>query len=127
MPDLLFHTIEKLNFYAIETSPNRYQAHEFVEGLDDIGRRDFFVAARVLATTTAAGRPPAGRSQRISGSSAALHELRITPRGRRGAHARLLYIRDGHAVRCVRGLLKRERLHRRDIALAERALARLSC
>jgi hypothetical protein len=119
MADRLLRTIEQFSFYAIETAPGLFPAHEFVESLDDIGKRDFLVAARILATTIATGRPPAGRSERIRSSSTGLYELRITPRGRRGPHARLLYIRDGNAIRCARGVLKRERLARRDIQLAD--------
>ncbi len=119
MADRLLQTIEQLSFYAIETAPGLFPAHEFIESLDDVGKRDFLVAARILATTIATGRPPAGRSERIRGSSTGLYELRVTPRGRRGPHARLLYVRDGNAIRCARGVLKRERLARRDIQLAD--------
>jgi hypothetical protein len=119
MPDRLLLTIEQLTFYAIETAPGQFPAHEFIENLDDVGKLHLRVAARILATTLATGRPPAGRSERVRGSTTGLYELRLTPPGRRGAHARLLYIREGNAIRCVRGVLKRERLRRRDIQLAD--------
>jgi hypothetical protein len=122
MPDRLLLTIEQLTFYAIETGPRQFPAHEFIEALDDAGKLDLLVAARVLATTLGAGRPPAGRSERVRGSATGLYELRLTPPGRRRAHARLLHVREGNAIRCVRGVLKRERLHRRDIQLADHAI-----
>jgi hypothetical protein len=119
MSDRPLLTIEQLAFYAIETKPGQFPAHEFVESLDDVGKRDLRIAGRVLATTLATGRPPAGRSERVRGSTTGLYELRVTPPGRRGPHARLLYLREGNAIRCVRGVLKRESLRRRDIQLAD--------
>jgi len=120
MSDRLIHTVEQLTFLAIEARSERFPAHAFIESLDPAGKRDFRVAAQILATTLATGRPPAGRSERLATSKLGLWELRITPRGRRGAHARLLYVRDGSAIRCALGVLKRERLSRKDIELAER-------
>jgi hypothetical protein len=120
MPDLLICTVEKLKFLAIEAAAGKFPAFTFVEGLDEIGQRDFRVAARIISTTVVSGRPPAGRSERVAGSKLGLFELRITPPGRRGPHARLLYMRDAHSIRCAHGVLKRERLARRDIELAER-------
>lgn len=111
--------IDQLTFRAIESKSNVFPAGEFLEDLDAIGRRDFMVAARVLATSLACGRPAAGRSERIAGSSVGLFELRITPPGRRGPHARLLYVRERNTIWCARGVLKRERLRRADIEIAE--------
>jgi hypothetical protein len=120
VPDRLIHTIEQLAFFAIETGSKHFPAQAFIESLDDIGRRDFRVAARILATSVASGRPPAGRSERVAGSRVGLYELRITPPGRRGPHARLLYVRERNAILCALGVLKRERLSRTDIETAER-------
>ncbi len=122
MPDHPLFQVEQLTFQAIESTSGRHQTWAFVESLDEVQARDLAVAARVLATSLAAGRPPSGRAERIVGSKAGLYELRITPRGRRGAHARMLYIREGMAIRCVLGVLKRERLTRKDIQRAERIL-----
>jgi hypothetical protein len=124
MSDCLIHRTEHLTFNAIETSPGRFQAKQFIESLDDIGLRHFRVATAVLDTSTAIGRPPAGRANRVAGSAPGLFELRITPLGRRGPHARLLYIRERDTIWIARGLTKRERLARADIQLAEKAVAR---
>lgn len=99
----IFHTTEQLAFASIEHPPGTFQAADFVLGLSTTGRRDFVVAARILATTLASGRPPAGRAQRVAGSSEGLFELRITPPGRKGPHARLLYVREGNTIVCARG------------------------
>jgi hypothetical protein len=115
------HTaVEQLSFTAIATTTGQFPALEFLQGLDERGKRDFTVAARVLATTLASGRPPSGRSERLAGSRCGLYELRITPRGRAGPHARLLFTRKQNTIRCATGILKRESLRRRDIELAER-------
>jgi hypothetical protein len=120
--DRFLFKIEHRSFYAIETLPGVFPAEEFIERLDDVGKRHLRVAARTLATTLAAGRPPAGRSERIRGSTTGLFELRITPRARRGPHARLLYVREGNAIRCAGGVVKRERITRRDIKLADNSV-----
>lgn len=124
MADRLIHTVEQLTLTAIETPNGLFPAHTFIESLDQIGKRDLGVAVRILATTLATGRPPAGRSERVAGSCAGLYELRVTPQGRRGPHARLLYIREGNTIRCALGVLKRERLGRRDIEHAERIVSK---
>lgn len=124
MPDRLIHNVEQLNFYAIETASGSFPALEFLSSLDATQRVRFEVAARVLATSLAAGRPPAGRAERVASSSCGLFELRITPRGSRGAHLRLLYVRDGNSIRCALGVVKREKLKRRDIERAEEIVRR---
>jgi hypothetical protein len=118
------HSTGQLTFLAIETGAGRFPAKRFLESLREDGWRDFCVAARVLATSLAIGRPPSGRARRVAGSRTGLFELRITPCGRRGPHARMLYIPDQNTIWCVRGLLKRERLPRRDIELADRTVRR---
>jgi hypothetical protein len=122
MPDRFLFNVEQLNFYAIETTAGTFPSHKFIQSLDDVAKRDLLVAAQILASTIAIGRPPAGRSERVRGSNESLYELRITPRGRHGVHARLLYVRVGNDIRCVRGSLKRERLSHDDIKLADRDL-----
>lgn len=122
MKDDLIHICEQLTFRAIETAPDNYPARAFIDNLDATGLRDFHVAARLLATSLASGRPPAGRAERIAGTRCGLFELRITPPGRRGPQARLLYVQERSTIWCVRGVVKRERLHRTDIELAERTV-----
>jgi hypothetical protein len=118
------HTTGQLTFLAIETAPGRFPAKRFLQSLGEDGWRDFCVAARVLATSLAIGRPPSGRARRIASSRTGLFELRITPCGRRGPHARMLYVCEHSTIWCVRGLVKRERLSRHQIDLAERAVRR---
>lgn len=122
MTSRIFHTSEHLSFISIEHPAGTFAAQAFIQSLPVTGLRDFVVAARILATSLRSGRPPAGRSERIAGSRAGLYELRITPPGRKGPHARLLYFREGNTIVCARGVLKRERLSRREIQLAERAV-----
>ena len=122
MSDRLIYETEDLFFYAIETTNGRYPSDEFIQGLTPENFRAFHVAARILTTSISIGRPPSGRSERVRGSGMGLYELRITPRGHRGAQARLLFIREGNSIRCATGLLKRERLSRQDIRLAERII-----
>ncbi|HEY3759100.1 MAG TPA: hypothetical protein VGL37_05025 [Solirubrobacteraceae bacterium] len=117
--DNLIYICEQLTFRAIETTPDHFPAKAFINDLDDTGMRDFHVAARVLATSLGSGRPPSGRAERVAGTRCGLFELRITPPGRRGPHTRLLYVRKRSTIWCVRGLVKRERLHRTDIKLAD--------
>jgi hypothetical protein len=124
MPDRLICSVEQLNFYAIETASGAFPALEFISALDPPQRLHFDVAARVLATSLAAGRPPAGRASRVAGTSCGLFELRITPAGSRGGHLRLLYVREGDSIRCALGVLKREKLKRRDIQRAEEIVRR---
>lgn len=124
MSEDLIHHLSPLAFRAVPTSPNNYPAKRFVLGLDPVARRDFLVAAQVLATSCSSGRPPSGRASRVAGSRQKLFELRITPPGRRGPHHRLLYIRDQNTIWVVRGLTKRERLSRNDIDLADHAVRR---
>jgi len=101
--------------------PITRQFKELHAEFDERERRDFEVAATILDTSLATGRPPGGRSERVKGTRAGLFELRITPPGRRGPHTRALYICEGRAVLMVRGLRKVERgIPRRDIRLADR-------
>jgi len=98
------------------------QAEEYVASLDASERRDLRVAATILDTSLAIGRPPGGRSERVAGCPAGLWELRVTPPGRRGPHTRLLYVREGPELLVVRGVRKAQRgIPRREIELAERA------
>jgi hypothetical protein len=117
-------SIEQLTFRAIPSRAGKYPAKKYIQDLDQIAARDFRVAARVLATTLAIGRPPSGRSCRVVGSNANLWELRVTPRGRTGPHHRLLFIRERHTIYVARGLTKRERLTRHEIDLADDAVRR---
>jgi hypothetical protein len=121
-PDFILE-IDSIAFRAIEHPPRRFQARDFNDALGPKQMRHFLVAARVLATTLGSGRPPAWRVSRVRGSKLGLYELRITPLGTAGAHARLLYVCEAPTIWCARGLLKRERLQRKDIELAERAIS----
>src|SRR5689334_16184034 len=106
MPLVLLE-VEQLTFIALETSPGKHQVKEFLDSLDDVGHRDWRSSTRVLATSLATGRSTAGRAERVAGSSEKLFELRVTPRGRRGPQARILYVREANTILCARGLLKR--------------------
>lgn len=97
------------------------QATEFLANLSEREHRDLRVAATILDTSLATGRPPGGRSERVRGSAAGLWELRITPPGRRGPHTRALYVCEGRELLIVRGMRKAQRgIPRREIELAER-------
>lgn len=97
------------------------QFREFHAELDERERRDFAVAATILDTSLAIGRPPGGRSERVKRSRAGLFELRVTPPGRHGPHTRALYVCEGRAVLMVRGLHKaRQGIPRREIEIADR-------
>jgi hypothetical protein len=99
------------------------QANEFLRGLSRDDWRDFVVAATILETSIRAGRPPAGRSEKIEGSKVSLFELRITPPGRRGPQLRLLYIRRRRHILCARGVVKRTgAISRREVTLCEAAV-----
>jgi hypothetical protein len=122
MSDDFICCIEQLTFRAIASTSDYFPSKVFIEALDERGRRDFCTAARVLATSLASGRPPAGRSERVRGSGCGLFELRITPCGRCGPHVRLLYVREQNTIWCIRGVVKRERLRRSEIEAAEQAV-----
>jgi hypothetical protein len=122
MPNDLICSIEQLTFRAIPNRAGKYPAKKFIQDLDHVATRDFRVAARILATSLATGRPPSGRSCRVAGSREHLWELRITPPGRTGPHQRLLFIRERDTIYVARGLTKRERLTRHEIDLADNAV-----
>lgn len=102
--------------------PITKQAKQFLCGLGEAEWTQFTVAAQILVTTLETGRPPAGRSERVRDSISGLFELKLNP-GAPGPQRRLLCVREGRRILCVRGLAKRQRrLPRREIELAERAL-----
>jgi hypothetical protein len=106
---------------CISIHPITQQFRKFHAEFDERELRDFMVAATILDTSRATGRPPGGRSERVRGSRAGLFELRITPQGRRGPHTRALYVCEKRDVLMVRGLRKAERgIPQREIELADR-------
>jgi putative component of toxin-antitoxin plasmid stabilization module len=95
------------------------QASEFIEALTEREWLAFVRRTHILDLSLATGRPPAGISERVEGSSEGLWELRVT-RGR-GPQIRFLYIRAGDEILIVRCLRKREpALKHREIQLADR-------
>jgi hypothetical protein len=121
--DLIFQ-IDQLTFRSVPASDTSHPAKDFISALDEPAYRDLLVAAHILASSCASGRPPSNRAERVSGSRRGLFELRITPPGRKGPHHRLLYVRERNTIWVLRGLTKRESLSRNEIEAAERLLAR---
>lgn len=106
---------------CISIHPITRQCQKLYAEFDERELRDFMVAATILDTSLATGRPPGGRSERVKCSRAGLFELRITTPGRRGPHTRALYVPNGRAMLMVRGLRKAERgIPRREVDLADR-------
>jgi phage-related protein len=109
---------EYLYFQAISK-----QVLEWLEEATDRERANLAVAATILENSIRTGRPPAGRSERVEGSSTGLYELRVTPPGHRGVQVRILYVREGRTILCARAVSKRQRkISRREIELAERTI-----
>jgi hypothetical protein len=101
------------------------QSESFCAEFSERERRDFEVAATILDTSIAIGRPPGGRAERLVGSRTGLWELRVTPPGRRGPHTRCLYICEGRALLLARGMRKAQSgIPRREIELADLAVLR---
>lgn len=123
MDDDLILRSEWLTFRALETTDGDFQAKQFLEELRDRDWRKFLGAARTVETALR-NRRRTGRLERVEGSKVGLLELKITAPGSPGPQLRILRIQKGRTIWLARGLVKRERLRRRDIELAEAAVRR---
>jgi hypothetical protein len=100
------------------------QAEKFVDRLSDHDWARFASACKLMAIALKSGQNPAGRVQRVSGSSSGLFEIKITPPGAKGPALRMLCVVQGSEVLCVRGVDKRQgQLPAREIKLADKAVA----
>ncbi len=100
------------------------QAHEFVDGLTRDQLRDFTTCAQTVDRSLQIKRP-SPRIEKLAVARESLFELRVTPRGRKGPHVRLLYVAEGRHFFVVRGVCKHQRrLGKRDIELADREATR---
>jgi hypothetical protein len=95
-------------------------AVEWWESLDKRGKGQFLSAARVVENTLRAGRPPAGRLDKVAGSKLGLLEFRVTRRGARPPHLRVLVLRRGQTLWAANGFTKQKnRLERVDVEFGE--------
>lgn len=122
--DNLIITVGDLTFRALETSDGAYPAKRFLEDLPERDWRKFLSAARLVAQALEPGSGLSGRLERVQGSRVGLLELKVTAPGSPGPQLRILCIRKGRTIWCTRGLVKRERLPRREVELAEAAARR---
>jgi len=101
---------------CIDINTHTDQSRRFFATLTRREEKDFLIAATILDRTVRIGRSPGGRSERIEGSEEGIWELRVTPPGRRGPHARALYACDGRDILVLRGLREGRARHssRRD-------------
>lgn len=91
------------------------------EGLAPQGKAKFLAAAKVVETTLRAGRPPAGRLEKVRASRLGLLELRVTPKGGSPPHLRVLVLRRAGTLWAANGFTKQKNeLGRADIELGER-------
>lgn len=112
---------EWLTIRAMRRRNGRLPAVEWWESLDERGKAKFLAAAEVVQNTLRSGRPPAGRLEKVRGSKVGLLELRVTPRGGRAPHLRVLVLRRGRTLWAANGFTKQKNeLERADVELGER-------
>lgn len=112
---------EWLTIRAMRRRNGRLPAVEWWGSLDKRGRAKFLAAAAVVETTLRTGRPPAGRLEKVAGSEVGLLELRVTPKGGRPPHLRLLVLRQRQTLWAANGFTKQKnQLERADVELGER-------
>jgi|DewCreStandDraft_2_1066082.scaffolds.fasta_scaffold11069_1 hypothetical protein len=120
LDDVLYEG-EWLCIRAMRRQNGRLPAVEWWGSLDTRGRAKFLAAAAVVENTLRAGRPPAGRLEKVVGSEVGLLELRVTPKGGRPPHLRLLVLRRGRTLWVANGFTKQKnQLERADVKLGER-------
>jgi hypothetical protein len=99
------------------------QAERYLLNLDEHAWNRFVNAARSVVLSFETGRPAAGRTEKIKGSAPGLFELRIDLAGRPGPQRRLICVREGSRVLCIRGLTKSQRkLPRGEVEIAVREI-----
>ncbi|GIU97433.1 MAG: hypothetical protein KatS3mg013_1236 [Actinomycetota bacterium] len=112
---------EWLTIRAMRRRNGHMPAVEWWEALDKQGKARFLAAAAVVENTLRAGRPPAGRLEKVEGSKVGLLEFRVTPKGGRPPHLRLLVLRRERTLWAANGFTKQKnRLQRADLNLGER-------
>jgi hypothetical protein len=108
-------------FESYAFQPLTEQADQYLRRLGEVEWNQFIVAAQILVTCLRTGRPAAGRSQRVRCSAPGLFELRLNRAGSPGPQRRMLCIREGRRILCVRGFDKSRRgIPRREIEIAVR-------
>lgn len=100
-------------------------ATDWHTSLDKRGRGQFLAACRALETALSAGRPPAGRAEKVKGSSEGVWEFRVTKKGSTPPHLRAFFVREQRTLWVASGITKQKnKLQSGDIARADSIVAK---
>lgn len=120
--DDILYKGEWLTIRAMRRRSGQLPARQWRDGLDKVGLAKFLSAAANVENSLHSNRPAAGgRTDPVKGSRMGLHELRVTPPGKKGGpHLRVLYIRRGRTLWAANGFTKQKnKLERKDVNAAE--------
>lgn len=110
-----------LTIRAMRRRNGHMPAVEWWQSLDKRGKGQFLAAARIVENTLQSRRPPAGRLEKVAGTKIGLLEFRVTKKGARPPHLRLLVLRQGRTLWAAHGFTKQKNhLEEKDLELGER-------